>query len=79
MTSLGNCAYFDAINVKHILMTLQPRKPRPFLTERLLMGRKESNQTNKCSRKLLTGSVPTFSTSHTVKHQWLRQAWSHEK
>ena len=23
MTSLGNCAYFDAINVKHILMTLQ--------------------------------------------------------
>ena len=23
MTSLGNYAYFDAINVKHILMTLQ--------------------------------------------------------
>ena len=26
---------------------MQPRKIHPFLTERLLMGRKESNQTNK--------------------------------
>ena len=26
---------------------MQPRKTRPFITERLLMGRKESNQTNK--------------------------------
>ena len=25
----------------------QPRKTRPFITERLLIGRKESNQTNK--------------------------------
>ena len=27
------------------LVLVQPRKTRPFLTERLLMGRKESNQT----------------------------------
>ena len=26
---------------------VQPRKTRPFITERLLIGRKESNQTNK--------------------------------
>ena len=26
---------------------VQPRKNRPYITERLLMGRKESNQTNK--------------------------------
>ena len=35
---------------RHIYPTLllvQPRKTRPFLTERLLMGRKESNQTQK--------------------------------
>ena len=35
---------------KHIypsLVLVQPRKTRPCLTERLLMGRKESNQTNK--------------------------------
>ena len=35
---------------RHIYPSLelvQPRKTRPCLTERLLMGRKESNQTNK--------------------------------
>ena len=29
------------------LVLVQPRKTRPYITERLLMGRKESNQTNK--------------------------------
>ena len=29
------------------LVLVQPRKTRPCLTERLLMGRKESNQANK--------------------------------
>ena len=29
------------------LVLVQPRKTHPCLTERLLMGRKESNQTNK--------------------------------
>ena len=29
------------------LVLVQPRKTRLFITERLLMGRKESNQTNK--------------------------------
>ena len=29
------------------IVLVQPRKTRPCLTERLLMGRKESNQTNK--------------------------------
>ena len=28
------------------LVLVQPRKARPYITERLLMGRKESNQTN---------------------------------
>ena len=31
------------------LELVQPRKTRPFITERLLMGRKESNQTNKAA------------------------------
>ena len=34
-------------NIKPSLVLVQPRKTRPFITERLLMGRKESNQTNK--------------------------------
>ena len=29
------------------LVLVQPRKTRPYITEKLLMGRKESNQTNK--------------------------------
>ena len=32
------------INLSIVLV--QPRKTRPFITERLLKGRKESNQTN---------------------------------
>ena len=38
-----------ASRARHIYLSLvlvQPRKSRPCLTERLLMGRKESNQTN---------------------------------
>ena len=34
-------------NIYPSLVLVQPRKTRPFLTERLLMGRKESNQTKK--------------------------------
>ena len=33
------------------LVLVQPRKPRPYINERLLMGRKESNQTNKQTMK----------------------------
>ena len=32
-------------NINPSLVLVQPRKTRPFITERLLMGRKESNQT----------------------------------
>ena len=34
-------------NINPSLVLVQPRKTRPFITERLLMGRKESNQTHK--------------------------------
>ena len=34
-------------NINPSLVLVQPRKTRPFVTERFLMGRKESNQTNK--------------------------------
>ena len=33
---------------------VQPRKTRPFITERLLMGRKESNQTKQRHRGLIS-------------------------
>ena len=38
-------------NINPSLVLVQPRKTRPFITERLLMGRKESNQTNKQKRQ----------------------------
>ena len=38
-------------NINPSLVLVQPRKTRPFITERLLMGRKESNQTNKNQAK----------------------------
>ena len=34
-------------NINPSLVLVQPRKTRPFITERLLMRPKESNQTNK--------------------------------
>ena len=34
-------------NINPSLVLVQPRKTRPFITERLLMGRKESNQSIK--------------------------------
>ena len=36
-----------ARHINPSLVLVQPRKTRPFITERLLMGRKESYQTNK--------------------------------
>ena len=37
---------FSSINNPSVVL-VQSRKTRPFITERLVMGRKESNQTNK--------------------------------
>ena len=44
-----------ARHINPSLVLVQPRKTRPYITERLLMGRKESNQTkaNKTSQKWL--------------------------
>ena len=39
-------------NINPSLVLVQPRKTRPYITERLLIGRKESNQINKQEVKL---------------------------
>ena len=46
----GNKLYVEKLrcytyNITHILVLVQPKRTNPFITERLLMGRKESNQT----------------------------------
>ena len=40
-----HCVVSLSKNINASLVLVQPRKTRPFITERLLMGRKESNQT----------------------------------
>ena len=41
-----HCVVSLSKNINPSLVLVQPRKTRPFKTERLLMGRKESNQTS---------------------------------
>ena len=41
-----HCVVSLSKNINPSLVLVQPRKTRPFMTERLLIGRKESNQTN---------------------------------
>ena len=40
-----HCVVSLSKNINPSLVLVQPRKTRPFITERLLMGHKESNQT----------------------------------
>ena len=42
-----HCVVSLSKNINPSLVLVQPRTTRPFITERLLMGRKESNQTKK--------------------------------
>ena len=42
-----HCAVSSSKNINPSLVLVQPRKTRPFIAERLFMGRKEANQTNK--------------------------------
>ena len=41
-----HCVVSLSKNINPSLVLVQPRMTRPFMTERLLMGREESNQTN---------------------------------
>ena len=46
-----HCVVSFSKNINPSLVLVQPKKTRPFITERLLMGRKESNQTNISKRQ----------------------------
>ena len=47
-----HCIVSLSKNINPSLVLVQPRMTSPFITERLLMGRKESNQTNKQAKTL---------------------------
>ena len=42
---MRHCVVSLSKNINPSLVLVQPRKTRPFIAERLLMGRQESNQT----------------------------------
>ena len=46
-----HCVVSLSKNINPSLVLVQPRKTRPFITERLLMGRKESNKTKTKTKK----------------------------
>ena len=48
-----HCVVFLSKNIYPSLVLVQPRKTHPFITERLLMGRKESNQTKTNERDFI--------------------------
>ena len=47
------CVVSLSKNIYPSLVLVQPRKTHPFITERLLMGRKESNQTKQIDSNFL--------------------------
>ena len=47
----GHCVVSLGKNINPSLVQVQPRKTRPFITERFLMGLQESNQTNQTNKQ----------------------------
>ena len=60
-----HCVVSLSKNINPSLIPVQPRKTRPFITERLLIGRKEPNQTNKTGARG-RGNSSTF---HLLKNR----------
>ena len=50
--SRRHCVVSLGKNINPSLVLVQPRNTRPFITERLLMGRKESNQTKQKNNQI---------------------------
>ena len=60
-----HCVVSLSKNINPSLVLFQHRKTRPYITERLLMGRKKSNQTNKIFYKLTL----LFLSSHHILYK----------
>ena len=63
-----NCVVSLSKNINHSLVLVQPRKTRPFITERLLMGRKES-------RSVHIWTIVTLEGWHSHRYFRPRFAW----
>ena len=70
-----HCIVSLSKNINPSLVLVQPRKTRPFITERLLMGRKESNQTKQ--KQMMSGISNYFLLSDSLdkSHVYLSTAY----
>ena len=55
-----HCVVSLSKNIDPSLVLVQPRTTRPYITERLLMGRKESNQTKQTNNHMLVFRAGTL-------------------
>ena len=62
-----HCVVSLSKNINPSLVLVQPRKTRPFITERLLMGRKESNQTSKFNLAFFCSKVANLEYQLTIE------------
>ena len=67
-----HCVVSLSKNINHSLVLVQPMKTCPYITERLLMVRKESNQTNKTCNAIQNSY---FSIKHSTMFIRALQCW----
>ena len=63
-----HCVVSLSKNINPSLVLVQPRKTCPYITERSLMGRKESNQTNKSKTYLSFKTQPIYCVFRSCRH-----------
>ena len=63
-------------NINPSLVLVQPRKTCPFITERVLMGHKDSNQTNKIAEAGPTKQAVHLSCYFRASELFIRTLWS---
>ena len=66
-----HCVVSLSKNINPSLVLVHPRKTRPFITERLLMGHKESNQTNMFQYCTCPAGRVTYNFHSSCKHMHL--------
>ena len=62
-----HCVVSLSKNINPSLVLVQPRKTRPFITEKMLMGHKESNQTKSSHNSKITRSSHIVSNIVDIK------------
>ena len=68
-----HCVVSLSKNINPSLVLVQPRTTRHFITEKMLMGRKESYQTNKRS----TSAVPFPENTNIINRPNLKKCYKH--